>query len=751
MSRLLETFWKPRSLSTKLLLPIAGLMLVALLASSFAFVVSTAATRNRILQQQILDDQQRITQTLSGRVETIRSAAQILASNDEIARAMTDKTDESLSLVDSRAVQVRNRFGLDVIQIYAASGEAWTNLLLASLYRVSSLQPYIQDGETTLVIVDERLLLLSRMRMQSGAGDVIVGIDLETELKRIIAQEGLAADLGLRFQDSEVTILRSPGESEKVRGEAELLLGDSPATLIIAHPVAEINQVTNAGLVVTVASLLLTTLVLIFLSTRVIQSIALPVEKLADVAQSVRRDHQFEPIDCQVFAQNPLYIGQGDELGRLFQDFNTMLLELRDLYTDLEHKVETRTRQVEAASEIARATAASLELDVVLRTAVEMVCQRFGLYFAGVFIIDPRRNVATLREATRQVAQLFDDNRYLVLPLDKDSHIAQAIRSRQVMLVQDVRRAPGYLPHTSLPDSQAEAVFPLIHGEHVIGALDVQSARMEAFVPELVEILHTLADQLAVAIQNASLFEQQKEIATRLTEIDFVKTQFLATVSHELRTPLNSIIGFSKLMLNELDGPITEAQASDLQSIFENGQHLLWIINDMLDLSQMEAGRMGLDLGEVNLGDEIAAALEVIQKRLNSKPIQLRMEVPADLPVLQADGPRLRQVLINLLSNGVKFTNSGIVAATATYNEQWVIVSIEDTGIGIAPEHMDRLFRPFSQIDASSTRKHGGLGLGLIVTRYIIELHGGKIWADSLPGVGSTFSFVLPIQRGQSI
>jgi signal transduction histidine kinase len=236
-----------------------------------------------------------------------------------------------------------------------------------------------------------------------------------------------------------------------------------------------------------------------------------------------------------------------------------------------------------------------------------------------------------------------------------------------------------------------------------------------------------------------------------MREADRLKTQFLANMSHELLTPLNSIIGFSRVILKGIDGPITDAQEQDLEAIHSAGQHLLRLITDILDLSKIEAGRMELAFSDVDLGEIIRGAMSTAEGLVRDKPIRLKLDLPKDLPRIQADETRIRQVLLNLVSNAAKFTERGHIGISARVLErderQEVLVAVFDTGPGIEPHNQERLFEPFSQVDASLTRKTGGTGLGLSISKRLVELHGGRIWVESKPGQGSTFAFTLPVQH----
>lgn len=296
--------------------------------------------------------------------------------------------------------------------------------------------------------------------------------------------------------------------------------------------------------------------------------------------------------------------------------------------------------------------------------------------------------------------------------------------------------------------TRAYAGIPLVFREQAFGVLSVHSSRPGAYSQEDLELLTTMSTQASIAIQNARAYQQLMETAEQLREVDRLKTQFLANMSHELRTPLNSIIGFSRVILKGIDGPLTELQEADLTSIYNSGQHLLGLINSILDMTKIEAGKMELAFEEVRLPQILDTAISTTRALIKDRPIELRVEVPPDLPIVWADPQRVRQILINLLSNAAKFTEEGYITLRAEvkgHTREFVLISVSDTGVGIDPKAQQRLFIPFQQVDASTTRRAGGTGLGLAISRSFVQMHGGEIWVESQPGQGTTFHFTLPI------
>jgi signal transduction histidine kinase len=273
---------------------------------------------------------------------------------------------------------------------------------------------------------------------------------------------------------------------------------------------------------------------------------------------------------------------------------------------------------------------------------------------------------------------------------------------------------------------------------------------------QLFDPLRVAHDQLAAA--HGRLQEQTRQLQEanrRLQEADRLKNEFLANISHEFRTPLNSIIGFARVILKEIDGPITEDQRTDLTAIYTGGQHLLNLVNDILDLSRIGAGRMTLKREWIDFQDLSLGVMPTIIPMVEGKPVELREEIAEDLPPIYVDRLRVRQVILNLLSNAAKFTERGSITLRAelrthgrdghSYSTPYLLCSVEDTGIGIAEEDIPAVFEEFRQLDSSTTRRVDGTGLGLPLSKKLVELHDGWMWLESRVGQGSVFYFALPV------
>jgi signal transduction histidine kinase len=267
----------------------------------------------------------------------------------------------------------------------------------------------------------------------------------------------------------------------------------------------------------------------------------------------------------------------------------------------------------------------------------------------------------------------------------------------------------------------------------------------QIFDQQELEVLSLLANQGAIALENARLYEDLGSTNVQLMQASRLKSQFLASMSHELRTPLNSIIGFSKVLLNRLDGDLNDKQEAYVRSVHNSGTHLLQLINDILDISRIEAGKMDLHREAFDILELVDECLEVSASLARGKPLKLEKDVPLELPRITADRTKVKQVLLNLLSNAVKFTPGGRVVVRARLEPAQVHMTVSDTGFGIRKADLSRLFEPFERLENPLARHTAGTGLGLAISKKFVEVQGGQMWADSRENVGSTFHFTLPL------
>lgn len=303
--------------------------------------------------------------------------------------------------------------------------------------------------------------------------------------------------------------------------------------------------------------------------------------------------------------------------------------------------------------------------------------------------------------------------------------------------------------YMNIPVPKSALWMPLLNNnDQCIGVLTIQSYINLAYVEDDQQLLRSIATQTSLALTNAQLFETIQAKNKALQQLDQLKTQFLANMSHELRTPLNSIIGFSRVILKGIDGPITSEQEEDLTSIHTNGQHLLTLINEILDMAKIGAGKMTLSFEQVDVYQAAKIATKTVRSLIDESRVRFIWDVPNHLPLIYADSVRLRQILINLLSNAAKYTQEGRIQLTIReeYGKQ-VHIIVSDTGIGIAEKDHNKLFTAFEQVDNSTTRTVGGTGLGLPITKWIVDMHHGEIWFESEANKGTTFHVTLPIKH----
>jgi signal transduction histidine kinase len=329
--------------------------------------------------------------------------------------------------------------------------------------------------------------------------------------------------------------------------------------------------------------------------------------------------------------------------------------------------------------------------------------------------------------------------------------MGRATETREPIQVADISAAGAYQSHIreTLLGAGYRALLsvPLLREGEIIGSLSLNRHVPGEFPPEAVEVLKTFATQSALAIQNARLFREIADKSRQLEAASRHKSEFLANMSHELRTPLNAIIGFSEVLNERMFGELNDKQAEYLKDIHASGTHLLSLINDILDLSKVEAGRMELELSDFSLPSAIDSALTLVRERATRRGITLRATILDGVGEVTGDERKIRQVLLNLLSNAIKFTpEGGRIEVKAVPEDGSVDVSVIDTGVGIAPEDQEAVFEEFRQVGASAAKQEG-TGLGLALCRKFVELHGGKIWVTSALGAGSTFTFRLPVRQ----
>ncbi len=415
----------------------------------------------------------------------------------------------------------------------------------------------------------------------------------------------------------------------------------------------------------------------------------------------------------------------------------------------LTEEIQKRAAELATVATVSTAASTVLDPDELLQSVVDLTKERFSLYHTHIYLADESWNTLLLASGAGEIGRQMVETGHAIQMDTNRSLVARAARERSAIIVNDVTTDPDFLPNPLLPDTRSEMAVPIIVGEKVLGVFDVQSERNGHFSEADANIYNTLATQVGIALQNARLYKEQSATVAQLRELDRLKSSFLANMSHELRTPLNSILGFADVMLEELDGPLTPYMDNDLKLIQKNGQHLLHLINDVLDMAKIESGKLNLIIEKFNLHEIMEDVTSITSSLAHEKDITLLIDADSDREVeINADRNRLRQVMINLVNNAMKFTEKGTITMHVAREDNNVLISVKDTGIGIPPAQLEAVFQEFTQVDSSTTRKAGGTGLGLPISRRLIEMHSGRLWAEStgIEGEGSTFYVFLPIE-----
>jgi len=408
-------------------------------------------------------------------------------------------------------------------------------------------------------------------------------------------------------------------------------------------------------------------------------------------------------------------IKTGDELEALAEQFNDMAGRLSDSYADLEKKVEIRTgeleqsnKQLRALGEVSQAVNSTLDLQTVLDTIVAKAVQLSGTEAGAIYVFD-----STKREfGLRATSGMTDD---LIAAIGQQHSgfsdaVGRMVEIRAPVQVADLNDEP----HTATTDIMLKAGFrarlivPLVGAQGAVGALVVRRRVPGEFPKSTIELLQTFAAQSVLAIENANLFHELEKKSVELQLASRHKSQFLANMSHELRTPLNAILGYTELIVDKIYGEIPPKALTTLERVQANGKHLLGLINDVLDLSKIEAGQINLTLTDYSVKDIVYNVYSAVESLANNKKISLKVDIAPELPQARGDERRLTQVLFNLVGNAIKFTDDGE--------------------------------------DSSTTKEKGGTGLGLAIAKRIVEMHGGRLWVESQLGQGATFSFMVPVK-----
>ena len=413
--------------------------------------------------------------------------------------------------------------------------------------------------------------------------------------------------------------------------------------------------------------------------------------------------------------------------------------------------------ELQAVAEVSTATSTILDPNELLQSVTDLTKNNFGLYHAHIYLVDDISNDLILAAGAGDVGRSMIAEGWVITQNDEISLVARTARLRQPQRIADVRKRADFLPNPLLPNTRSEMAIPIVVGDRLLGIFDVQADTSNRFTEQDERTYLTLASQVGVALQNAKLYAEQLATVDRLRELDNMKSAFLANMSHELRTPLNSILGFTQVIMEGLDGDLTDLMASDLELIEKNGKHLLNLINDVLDMAKIEAGRLTLNLEPLNLYELLDEVIVSSSSLARDKGLYVNLVAdPMNDWVALVDHVRMRQIFINLIGNSIKFTERGGVIVDLERiwrieesEQDRIRICFQDTGVGIPHDKLETVFEAFSQVDNTTTRKAGGTGLGLPISRRLVELHGGKLWAESegISEEGSIFYLELPVGK----
>ena len=518
-------------------------------------------------------------------------------------------------------------------------------------------------------------------------------------------------------------------------------------------------EVTRSTEVATLVGLLAIALG-VMAATAAARPITRPIEALTATAAAIAAGD----LDQRASPAGPV------ELTTLAEAFNTLTARLRALISGLQHEVAQRTSQLEARVEqlatlnrITQTVSSVHDLQTAPPIVTQELVELFDAQYSGIALLDPERaELNVVAEYGRPGAALRADR--LIVPVAGNPSSAQVIASGRSLVVGSAQTNPLTEPiHDLLRSRGTEClmIVPLLSRGEVIGTLGIATDQVgREFTPNEVALAETVAGQIASAVENSRLFTEMQTAKEAAVAANDAKSAFLTNVSHELRTPLTSVVGFAKIIRKRLDErvfplvPTEDRRASraveqvraNVGIIVTEGERLTTLINNVLDLAKIEAGKFEWHMEALPAGTIVDRAIAATEALFEEKPLSLARDVPNDLPEVSGDRDSLIQVVINLLSNAVKFTDSGLVTCRVRQLDGEVVISVSDTGAGIAEADQPRVFEQFAQVGDTLTGKPLGTGLGLPICKQIVERHGGRIWVDSKLGAGSTFSFTLPVR-----
>ena len=525
---------------------------------------------------------------------------------------------------------------------------------------------------------------------------------------------------------------------------AHISLGEPSWVLIAELPAAEVNQAIIWELQISILVMLLVATCAALAGGYLANRLASPLLSLTKTASQIADGNLHLVASTQ----------GSSEVGQLANAFNNMTHQLRTLIASLEQQIG----HLSVAATLSERLSAILDIDELLSEVVEQVRQGFGYYHTQIFLLDDQGKDLIIAEGSGPIGQAMKAKLYSI-PLDNPmSMVALAARSGTTIQATDVHKKQNWLQSEFLPNTRSEIAVPIIIEGKTVGVLDVLEDKEHGLDEGDESLLRSLVNQIAVAITNARLFDQVQQRAYELTLAkeaadiaNNAKSTFLSQMTHELRTPMNGVLGMAAL-LDDTD--LDTEQRDLLDTIRASGDTLLTIINDILDLSKIEANKLELEQVPFDIQESVEDTFSLLRPSASAKGLSFTYQIGPDVPQrIVQDMTRLRQILTNLIGNAIKFTATGRVEVAISLSDRatsrehlddyQILFVVKDTGVGIPEERLTQLFKPFSQVDASITRKYGGTGLGLAISKQLCELMGGEMWVTSEPNVGSSFSFTI--------
>lgn len=665
-------------------------------------------------------------------IEAIRLAGQAYISDVDLSR--TNKK------IDVPNVPVL-RFSLT---LYAEGGGIVGVIVINALAQPVLTGDVVHDPGEISYIVDDDGNYLTHPDTAKLFGNI-----LKTE---VAFQKDRPNDAPKMRQQAEGTFYSSPDRPDALQAFTSIAIPHRNNThwiFVFEEKLSDIlGQINNARFVI-VALAALALLIALILAWVITRNIVQPVRQLAHVANLISHGQWNIPLPT---------VRSEDEISELALAFDSMARELKTLYNNLEERVIARTSELEIVAKVSAAAVAILDIDNLLHTVSQLTKTNFSLYHAQIFLIDETGQHLVLAASPGETGQQLLAQRRQIPHISEKSVVANVARKGAGIIVNDVSRDPFYLHNPLLPDTRSEMAVPLVAGNKLLGVLDLQSDKTNRFSETDLRVMSILGDQIAIAVQNAYLYKKQTETSKQLAiaqrraeQASKAKSLFLSNMSHELRTPLNIIIGYTSSMLERPtmyeNVPLPAIYANDIKLIKDNGYHLIGLINDILDLSKIEAGKLELQIAPTNLNEIFRGVVATSVGLLKDKPVQVKSDYPDQLPLIKADAKRVRQIILNLMSNAIKFTENGNVTLHAHIENQQVIIAVSDTGIGIPDSALSVIFDRFHQADQGTSIRYGGTGLGLDISKQLCQMHGGDLTVKSTVGQGSTFTFNLPITQ----